>query len=94
MFSSVQHGWRPQSSLADVDGLFDEAFDSARRDRAFGLPDWVKETGLEQVAGRPIVFLGIIEFTNTLLACLDRSRIAALVDDYRKGEQVGGTVHH
>ena len=90
MFSSVQYGWRPRSSPRDDAGLFDEAFDSARRDRSFGLPDWVKEAGIERTAGRPLVFLGINEFTYTLLATVDKSRIDALVDDYRKGELVGG----
>jgi len=90
MFSTAQHGWRPRSSPHDVVGLFDEAFDSARRDRAFGLPDWVRDVGVERAAGRPLVFLGINEFTYTLLASVNKQRITALVDDYRKGELVGG----
>lgn len=90
MLDATAHGWTPSSPLDEPDRLLDEAFMTAGSDDRFGLPSWVRSGDLDEIRARPIVFFGVNEFTYTLLACLDRSRIAALVDDYRQGQSLMG----
>ena len=90
MFSLAAHGWQPKAAIGDSSALVAEAFAQARANPDFGLPAWVSHEGRESVSSRPLVFLGVNEFTYTLLACIDHSRIAALVDDYRQGQELQG----
>jgi hypothetical protein len=54
--------------------LLGEATVAAKSDPLFGLPAWVRERDLDDLRPRPLVILGVNEFTYGLAACLEPGR--------------------
>jgi len=90
MLNVAQYGWEPATSEADSLGRLKEAVTRARDDADFGLPEWVRSERRDELRARPLVVLGVNEFTHGLLACMPPGRIVAIVDDHQHGQLVGG----
>lgn len=90
MLTSNEHGWVPSSQNLGLREMFGEAVAAAERDPLFGLPEWVRGEDPDELRTRPLVLMGVNEFTHGLLACLPEGKAIALVDDHQRGLRVGG----
>jgi FkbM family methyltransferase len=88
MLNVAEYGWAPAESDSDSSALLKAAMAKAADDPRFGLPAWSKGIDEAEVKSRPIVLLGVSEFTYTILYCIDRTRVLGIVDDFRPNEAI------